>query len=410
MKKSYFLKEKTSASSKKIGIFLLKALVRLYKFVFAKRTILFVTNKKIRTLTLGPILQACLIIALVLVGNLFVQTLRYDQLVDAKSNEIDKLQTTNEYFDEEIQEMNEKLAKINQYLNALSGGSHEVKAQEHQFKQPKNFKEEDLSGEDEHTFKQIKDASQKLANIEAIAQHRIKKIEDAIALTGLNLGKLPQKILREKSAEALREISLNDKKRLAQGGPTSDKNSLEEIMSGKSQKEEELEKRLEKAKFTSEIDYLITLEKVATALPLSRPMKNYYISSGFGTRTDPITGRGAAHQGLDFVGVTKEKIISPSSGKVILAGKFSDYGNAVVIDHGFGITTRYGHLSEVKVKDGQRVRKGEVIALQGSTGRSTGQHLHYEVRYKNIPLNPKKFLEAGESLFNDEKTAKHANS
>lgn len=406
------MKEKASASSKKFGIFLLKALVRLYKVVFAKRTILFVTNKKIRTLTLGPVFQACLIIAFIFVGNLFVQTLRYDDVVEAKSSEIDKLQTTNEYFEEEIQEMNEKLAKINEYLNALSGSSHEVKAQDHQFKKPKNFKEEDLSGQDEHTFKQIKDASSKLANIEAVAQHRIKKIEGAIALTGLNLGKMPQKILRDKSAEAVREISLNDKKRItgAQGGPASDRNSLEEIMSGKSRQDEELEKRLEKAKFTSEIDYLITLEKVASSLPLARPMKNYYISSGFGSRVDPITGRGAAHQGLDFVGVTKEKIISPSNGKVILAGKFSDYGNAVVIDHGFGITTRYGHLSEVKVKDGQRVKKGEVIALQGSTGRSTGQHLHYEVRYKNIPLNPKKFLEAGESLFNDEKTTKHANS
>ena len=116
------------------------------------------------------------------------------------------------------------------------------------------------------------------------------------------------------------------------------------------------------------------------------------------------------HKGLDFVGATNQSIISPASGKVILAGRYSDYGNAVVIDHGFGITTRYGHLSSIKVQKGQTVQKGQVIAAQGSTGRSTGQHLHYEVRYRGTPLNPKKFLEAGDFLFNDDKTTKYVNS
>lgn len=133
-------------------------------------------------------------------------------------------------------------------------------------------------------------------------------------------------------------------------------------------------------------------------MPFGKPMKNYHISSSYGTRIDPITGRKARHRGLDFVGVDKEPIISPSDGKVILAGKYSEYGNAVVIDHGFGITTRYGHLSEIKVRKGQIVKTGEVIALQGNSGRSTGPHLHYEVRYKKSPLNPSKFLEAGKFL------------
>ena len=142
----------------------------------------------------------------------------------------------------------------------------------------------------------------------------------------------------------------------------------------------------------------MVLERLAQALPFNRPMKNYYISSTFGVRVDPITHRYTHHSGLDFVGVSNEKIISPSGGKVILAGRFSDYGNAVVIDHGYGITTRYGHLSSIKVKAGDNVKQGQVIAFQGNTGRSTGAHLHYEVRYKNIPLNPRKFLEAGETL------------
>jgi len=177
-----------------------------------------------------------------------------------------------------------------------------------------------------------------------------------------------------------------------------------------SDKNDYIERHLQTLKFNSEIDYLMVLERLANIMPLSRPMKNYYISSSFGRRADPITRRHALHHGLDFVGVTNEKIVSPSLGKVVLAGKFSNYGNAVVIDHGFGITTRYGHLAMVKVGTGQIVKKGDVIAIQGNTGRSTGPHLHYEVRYKNIPLNPKKFLEAGDALFNNEKTINYANS
>ncbi len=410
MRKSYSKNAKITGN-KGLGMLALRFLVRLYKLLLAKRTILFVTNKKIRTLTLGPAVQAFLFIALAFVGNLFIQTLRYDQVVSEKSDQISHLQSANEYFQDEVKDLNEKLSKVNEYLHAVTGSSQEVKAQEFKFKQPKNFKEQDLSGQDSHTFKQLKDANQKLSNIQAIAQNRIKRIENVISITGLNLNKMPQRILHEKSSELTKEISLNEKKQLSkgQGGPNSDANSLEEIMNAKSQEQEDLEKHLEKTKFTNAIDYLIALEKVTAALPLARPMKNYYISSSFGSRVDPITGRSARHQGLDFVGMSQEKILSPSSGKIILAGRYSDYGNAVVIDHGFGITTRYGHLSVVKVKNGQMVKKGEVIALQGNTGRSTGQHLHYEVRYKNMPLNPRKFLEAGEAL-NEEQTIKHANS
>ena len=410
MRKSYSKNTKITGD-KSLSMFVLRFFVRFYKALFAKRTILFVTNKKIRTLTLGPAIQAFLLVVIAFVGNLFIQTLRYDQVVSAKSDQISHLQSANEYFQEEVGDLNEKLSKVTEYLHAVTGSSQEVKAQEFKFNKPKNFEEEDLSGKDSHTFKKLKDANQKLAHIQTIAQNRIKKIENIISITGLNLNKMPQKILHEKSSDLVKEISLNEKKQLlkGQGGPASDNNSLEEIMNAKSQEQEDLEKHLEKVKFANSIDYLIALEKVTVALPLARPMKNYYISSSFGSRVDPITGRSARHQGLDFVGMSQEKIISPSVGKVILAGKYSDYGNAVVIDHGFGITTRYGHLSVVKVKNGQMVKKGDVIALQGSTGRSTGQHLHYEVRYKNIPLNPRKFLEAGEAL-NEEQTIKHANS
>ncbi len=345
------------------------------------------------------------------VGSLFVQSMNYDDVINEKSEEVARLKSVNSYFEEQISDVNDKLKKINEYLNSINGNNHEVKAQEHQFKQPKSFKEEDLPRKEKNTFNQIKNADLQLASIQFIAQDRIKKIENAIALTGLNIKKMPPKSLQKRLLSQIQEVSLNEKNDVSkqQGGPILEDESLDSAVA-KSASKEDLVDRLEKVKFNNEIDYLIVLERVAHVMPLSKPMRNYYVSSGFGSRVDPVTGRIASHQGLDFVGVAKEKIISPSEGKVILAGKFSDYGNAIVIDHGFGITTRYGHLSEVKVSQGQMVKKGDVIALQGSTGRSTGAHLHYEVRYKNTPLNPKRFLEAGESLFNDEKGAKYVNS
>jgi len=412
MKKSYFLKKRISFTSKAFSSFLLKSLVRFYKFVFTKRTVLFVTNNKIRSITLGPVLQACLLLFAVWIGNLFTQSMRYDEIISAKSEEISRLKSVNSYFEEEFSNVNDKLKKVNEYLISITGGAQNVKAVAPDIQQPKNFKEEDLSRRDKHTLNQVRDAGNQLASIQSITQDRIKKIENAIAVTGLNIKRSPTKELKKKAGIAEKMISSNGNFSAikGQGGPLVEDGSIESALATSSPDDDYLERHLSKIQFTGDIDYLMVLERLATVLPFAKPMKNYYISSGFGSRVDPITGSIAVHQGLDFIGVTREKIISPSEGKVILAGKFSDYGNAVVIDHGFGITTRYGHLSEVMVKEGQTVKQGDVIALQGSTGRSTGPHLHYEVRYRNTPLNPRKFLEAGDALFNNGKTSKYANS
>ena len=391
---------------------LVKSVTRFYKILFAKRTILFVTNQKIRSITLGPVTQGVLILCSILASHLFVQSLHYNEALGDKADEISKLKLMNSYFEAEFEDVNEKLKKINEYLSSVAGNVQPVKAEEQEIKKPKNLKEEDLSRHDKRTLDRIQDVSGQLSSVKSMTQARIKKIEAAIVVTGLNIKKIPPKVLKTKSTEALKEISLNGKKGIAdrQGGPAADDHSLDSLVVAASSEDDALEREFKKAQFTSELDYLMVLEKVTKVMPFAKPMKNYYISSGFGSRVDPMTRRMTSHQGLDFVGAERAKIISPSSGKVILAGRYSDYGNAIVIDHGFGVTTRYGHLAEVKVRAGQTVSRGDVIALQGSTGRSTGSHLHYEVRYKNTPLNPRRFLEAGETLFNDEKATKHVNS
>ncbi len=143
------------------------------------------------------------------------------------------------------------------------------------------------------------------------------------------------------------------------------------------------------------------LQRVMRTLPLSVPLEQYQLSSGFGTRVDPVNGRKATHRGLDFRAAMKAPVYATAPGRVTRAGWSGPYGRMIEIDHGHGVRTRYAHLKKILVKTGQSVANREKIGLVGSSGRSTGPHLHYEVRYKGVPLNPKKFLTAGKHVFKD---------
>jgi murein DD-endopeptidase MepM/ murein hydrolase activator NlpD len=128
-------------------------------------------------------------------------------------------------------------------------------------------------------------------------------------------------------------------------------------------------------------------------LPSMPPVHSGYYSSNFGWRIDPFTGANALHEGVDFVANAGTPIYASAGGVVDYAGMDSSYGNMVEIDHGNNIVTRYAHASKVLVKVGQVVRRGQEIAEVGSTGRSTGNHLHFEVRYKGVAQNPVRFLQ-----------------
>ena len=113
-----------------------------------------------------------------------------------------------------------------------------------------------------------------------------------------------------------------------------------------------------------------------------------YLSASFGNRQDPFTGGRDFHPGLDISSPTGTRVQAPAEGVVVTASFQGGYGNAIVIDHGYGVVTRYGHLSGFNVRPGQRIRRGDVIGFVGSTGRSTGPHLHYEVWVRNQAQNP----------------------
>jgi murein DD-endopeptidase MepM/ murein hydrolase activator NlpD len=155
------------------------------------------------------------------------------------------------------------------------------------------------------------------------------------------------------------------------------------------------------SKIDFDTDYLSDIEAkllqqsvLKDMLPNSSPINAAFNSSSYGWRIDPFNGNKAFHEGLDFSAATGTPIYAAAGGIVTTAERTLDYGNIVKVDHGSGLETRYAHASKLMVKVGDRVEKGQVVALVGSTGRSTGAHLHYEIRLNGNALDPRKYLKA----------------
>lgn len=140
------------------------------------------------------------------------------------------------------------------------------------------------------------------------------------------------------------------------------------------------------------------LEQGVASIPSVMPVRGVRYTSGFGVRSDPFRGRAAMHAGIDLAGPVGTPIYATADATVGRAGVSGGYGNVVELEHGAGISTRYGHMSRIMVGAGQRVVRGQVIGLMGSTGRSTGSHLHYEVRIDGHAVNPLPFLQSAEAL------------
>lgn len=143
--------------------------------------------------------------------------------------------------------------------------------------------------------------------------------------------------------------------------------------------------------FTTLLKSLESKRNILAATPSLRPTVGW-ISSNFGYRVSPFTGRREFHRGLDIATRQGTPVIAPADGVITYAAKKWLIGNMITIDHGYGTLTRYGHLHKLIKKKGEHVKRGDVIALVGNTGRSTGPHLHYEVRLNGVPVNPVKYI------------------
>ncbi len=148
------------------------------------------------------------------------------------------------------------------------------------------------------------------------------------------------------------------------------------------------------------LEELESLRAVVERIPLSSPSTSIrYMTSRFGLRKDPFNGRPAQHNGLDFHAAVSSPVRATALGVIKYAGRRGGYGRVVEIDHGNGFITRYAHMRRISVKKGQKVKLHDKVGELGSSGRSTGPHIHYEILYKGVPQNPQRFIEAGRYVF-----------
>lgn len=211
-----------------------------------------------------------------------------------------------------------------------------------------------------------------LSAVEEGMDSRMRRMRGVVSDLGLNLASLEAAVPRSAMGGPLVPVKLN-----ANAGP--------------------FEKHLNRINVTrAEMD---RLNRTLALVPYRKPViGEVEFTSGFGVRSDPFLGRPAMHTGLDFRAASGDPVRVTAYGKVVSAGWSGGYGRMVEVDHGNGLSTRYGHLSEISVRVGEVVKIGQVVGLVGSTGRSTGPHLHYETRIDGEAVDPQKFLRAGVRL------------
>lgn len=203
----------------------------------------------------------------------------------------------------------------------------------------------------------------------------IGEIEKIVVMTGLNVDKLLGKI---------------EPAGIGQGGPFI---AASDVMPAN----EELDKTM--TLLDNNMTRWEALKEVLRAVPLSLPVDYYRTTSRFGNRVDPVNKKRSMHDGLDLAGAINTSVYAPAPGTVVYSGVKGGYGKFVEIDHGYGIVTRYAHLNKSLVEVGDIVGHRQRIALLGNSGRSTGPHLHYEVRFDGRPMDPFKFIKAGRYVF-----------
>lgn len=242
------------------------------------------------------------------------------------------------------------------------------------------------SSEAAETVKKVSAALPEAAALALIEARQLAFIESLTRLADRRAAAAEARLVRLGLSPRAMLAAVED--RAAQGGPLS---ALATAADGS------IDPRFQR--FGLSLARMEALERSVAALPQALPASLEYISSGYGYRADPFTGGADFHAGLDFKGPMGAPIYAAAKGTVSFVGWKSGYGNVVEIDHGNGLTTRYAHMSGFRTVAGKPVQPGEQIGLIGSTGRSTGPHLHFEVRVGDRAMNPRPFLEAVPHVF-----------
>lgn len=364
--------------------------------LFHRRNIIIVSDKSVDHYPVGGTLQAVVALLVVtifsFVSYISGSYMAAQTMLEEKDRKLFSTVLHNQQMDKEYKLLKRDLAKLQETDGELGEYARFV-IDQHATKEPVNTTNsaplltlEDSSEVNQILAKRVAYLEEYVTNLQdenakiiGLVQHRtqgkIQELTEIIEIAGLDRETVTRKAREELAESDDEEASLGFG---GQGGPF--------IPEGLTSFGEA---------FFSDIDHMMLLYSIVDRMPTAEPMRNARKTSGFGRRLDPFTKRWAMHSGLDFAGSYYGPVIATGNGVVKRAGRWGAYGNFIEIDHGYGITTRYGHLKEIQVKKGQKVEEGQQIGRQGSSGRSTGQHLHYEVRFNNRALDPKKFIEAG---------------
>ncbi len=236
--------------------------------------------------------------------------------------------------------------------------------------------------------RQIKELDTRLADLESTEQIAVLRLTERT----INLNDSMQRVVEMAGLDVDKLVQEDTAVPKGQGGPfiaaTPDGKSASKLKAGLTDLEQHLQ--------LSE-----DLQDIMRRLPMAPPLTSYRVTSTFGKRRDPLNNKWAAHYGLDMASPFKSPVYVAAPGVIVFAGWNGKFGKMIEIDHGAGIKTRFGHLNKILVKKGQQVNFRDKIGLLGSTGRSTGAHLHYEVIFKGRSMNPLKFFKAGRYVFQE---------
>lgn len=241
------------------------------------------------------------------------------------------------------------------------------------------------SGEAAKTIDKVSMILPEAAELARIEARQLAYVEGLTRLADRRAGEAEAKIRKLGVDPKFLLASVDD--RSAQGGPF-----LAVAQSG----DADLDQRFQRLALS--LARMSALQRGLTGIPQVLPASLEYISSGFGYRSDPFTGGAAFHAGLDFKGPIGAPIYAAAKGRISFISQKQGYGNCVEVDHGNGMITRYAHMSAFRTQMGKEVLAGEVIGAIGSSGRSTGPHLHFEVRINDQPVNPRPFLERAQNV------------
>ncbi len=353
---------------------LMKVLATWNNALFRDRKIVIISDKNIISIPLSQRFQQISLFAVVgmLTWSAYSsgRFVAYQGIIAQKEIEVIRSNMENQELQQLYDSMHGEMQSMNGFLDEIKKATQTAPSkQKAPDKQSSNITSDGLN----------KQMAKLRLNMEQKLLKSTARLEKTIAGTGLDL----EPILAQRKLWKLRQAALQGQDKTGMGGPY--------IPIRFSQEQTPTEDMLK-----ARTEYLIALSALMKEIPLGKPINSNNITSGFGKRRDPFTGHSAMHEGLDFVGAYGANIYATAAGKVTKAGRFAEYGNFVEIRHGNGISTRYGHLKEVLAREGQKVERGTIIGTQGNTGRSTGTHLHYEVRINDEARNPMSFVTAGE--------------